>query len=111
MTIVAQYNIDFLSKPAVTSNSKSDGNLKKFTLFYNKNYNTSAELAEYILSRPVELDQFSIYEIIIDQLVYQQEFDLANSYLHTLTGQDLRERYRERLQEQKEWLGFLSEIE
>ena len=50
---------------------------------------------------------FDIYESAIDQIAYQGHYELAQQWIDLVSKADLRLRYRERLNEQRQWLRFL----
>ncbi len=52
-------------------------------------------------------DWFDIYESIIDRLIFIEQFDLAEQWITKLSEINLRDRYRERLNELAEWKAFL----
>ncbi len=52
-------------------------------------------------------DWFDIYVLLIDQLIYMKEFDLAAQWIAEVEALELRPRYRERLSEQQQWLDFV----
>lgn len=59
-----------------------------------------------ILNSTLNVAWFSTYEVLIDHLVYLQEFELAERWIRSVQELELRPRFQERLQEQKEWLLF-----
>ncbi|MGN8225459.1 hypothetical protein [Gracilimonas sp. BCB1] len=50
---------------------------------------------------------FDIYDTAIDRLSFMGEFDLADRWIALIDKESFRLRYRERLEEQKEWQLFL----
>lgn len=76
--------------------------------------NASNYLAYYssiLLEKPVDLDWFDVQISMIDELIYQGAFDLAQDWISLLHTKDLRLRYLERLNDQEEWLEFNQEFE
>ena len=66
------------------------------------------EYSEQILSVQKNEDWFDIYELLIDRLIYLNEFDLAQNWINSISVLELRPRYLERIVEQQEWLDFVS---
>jgi hypothetical protein len=66
------------------------------------------EYSEQILSVQKNEDWFDIYELLIDRLIYLNEFDLAQNWIKSISVLELRPRYLERIVEQQEWLDFVS---
>lgn len=66
------------------------------------------EYSEQILSVQKNEDWFDIYELLIDRLIYLNEFDLAKNWIKSISVLELRPRYLERIVEQQEWLDFVS---
>lgn len=60
-----------------------------------------------LVQNPIDPDWFDVYVALIDRLIFLKEFDAAHSWLSALEKFDLRPRYIERLQLQKEWLQFI----
>jgi hypothetical protein len=52
-------------------------------------------------------DWFEIYENTIDQLVFVNSFEKADLLIDSLEHISLRDRYKERLSELKEWRNFV----
>lgn len=69
---------------------------------------TFAEASRNSLLSPKNEDWFDIYEAIIDKLIFLEEYELAQNWINEVSTLELRPRYAERLQEQKEWLIFQS---
>lgn len=64
----------------------------------------SASAWEY----PLNTDWFGTYEVLIDRLIFLNEFSEAEKWIEALSQSELRPRYKERLQEQREWFNFSS---
>ncbi len=64
------------------------------------------EFSSIAIDRPLDQDWFDIYESITDKLIYLHEFELAEKWVHSIQEMSLRARYKERMNEQIEWLNF-----
>lgn len=73
--------------------------------------NSLGDLAAYssvAFDQPKDSDWFGIYELLIDRLIFIREFGEAQRWMDAISELQLRPRYLERLQEQQEWLDFVS---
>ncbi len=50
---------------------------------------------------------FNTQEDAINRLIYLQEFELAHQWIDRISAMNLRDRYKERIQEEQEWLDFI----
>ncbi|MBD3617148.1 MAG: hypothetical protein HUJ22_11315 [Gracilimonas sp.] len=64
--------------------------------------------ASLLLNYPTDTDWFDIYEATINKLAYHGHFELSKKWIERTSSLNLRLRYSERLQEQQEWVNFLS---
>ncbi|MFV1884824.1 MAG: tetratricopeptide repeat protein [Balneola sp.] len=64
--------------------------------------------ASYISASTKTSDWFDVYEQLIDKLIFLREFESAQNWVNSVSELELRPRYAERLQEQREWLEFIS---
>tara|TARA_R110000868_G_scaffold306734_4_gene568179 strand:- start:49536 stop:51560 length:2025 start_codon:yes stop_codon:yes gene_type:complete len=97
---------------ALTSDSFTEMNLPNQMLALQSGieFELNPNLVDYSLiasAQSKNQDWFDIYELLIDRLIFLEEFDLAQSWIDHVSEIELRPRYLERLQEQKEWLEFL----
>lgn len=60
-----------------------------------------------LLDYPVDLQYFNAYSSLLHMLAYLEEWELADRWRKKLQGLDFRQRYRERLIQQSEWIEFL----
>lgn len=67
------------------------------------------EYSPIVLGSPLHTDWFDIYEDTINQLVFLNETEAAQTWVNAVSSLDLRARYEERLLEQQEWLNFINE--
>ncbi|HBQ60276.1 MAG TPA: hypothetical protein DD671_11815, partial [Balneolaceae bacterium] len=51
-------------------------------------------------------DWFDVYEAAIHELAWSGNIDCAKKWLTSVSSLDLRNRYLERLNEQKDWINF-----
>ncbi len=65
-----------------------------------------SEYAEIMLTEISDLTWFDTQESLIDKLVYYGEFELAQQWIDKVSDLELRDRFKERVQEQQEWLDF-----
>lgn len=63
--------------------------------------------AEDLHQEGVHSDWFDMYEALIDRLVFLEEYELADSWIEKVNSLQLRLRYQERLNQQREWLHFM----
>lgn len=63
--------------------------------------------ASQLFQEEAHTDWFDIYEPMTAWLIFMGEFELAESWLNKIAELNLRLRYAERLQEQREWLAFM----
>lgn len=70
-------------------------------------YTLLSDYSKILLGHPASADWFDIYEVMLEELIYNGAFDLSEQWLQKISSLDLRARYRERLQETKEWKAFL----
>tara|TARA_R110002124_G_scaffold287092_2_gene470420 strand:+ start:1526 stop:3697 length:2172 start_codon:yes stop_codon:yes gene_type:complete len=54
-------------------------------------------------------DWFDVYELLIERLIFLEEFDEANVWIQALSKINLRQRYQERLQKLSEWDDFVQQ--
>lgn len=66
------------------------------------------EYSPVVLRSPLHSDWFDIYESTINQLIFLNETDTAQTWINSVSSLDLRARYKERLFEQQEWLNFIN---
>lgn len=66
------------------------------------------QYAAQLLSEPIQERYFDDYERLIHYLVFRERIEPASRFIEKLSGLSLRDRYRQRLQQQKEWLLFVS---
>ncbi len=71
-----------------------------------KNKNLVNAYAGIMLEKPIDIQWFDTQEHLIDILIYFGSYDVAQSWIDALLKLELRERFKERLQEQQEWLHF-----
>ncbi|MFH5882959.1 hypothetical protein ACG2F4_01515 [Halalkalibaculum sp. DA3122] len=64
--------------------------------------------AARLAALPVDMDYFSTYLSMIHHLGYTGNMALAERWIRKLNAQKLSSRYRERLQQQREWIQYLS---
>ncbi len=72
-------------------------------------YTLLSEYSRILLDEPASSDWFDLYEAMLEELIYNEAFNLAEQWLQKISSLDLRARYRERLQETKEWKAFLED--
>ena len=71
-----------------------------------KTKNVVNAYASVMLEKPIDIQWFDTQVHLIDILIYFGSYDVAQSWIDALLEQELRERFKERLQEQQEWLHF-----
>ena len=67
------------------------------------------EFASVLLKKEFNPDWFGVYEQLIEELSFTQEFELAESLISSINSSKLRLRHQERLQELKEWNYFVKQ--
>lgn len=75
--------------------------------------NKAASVTSYahsLFDMEKDLRFFSLYLEMIDRLIYLHHYEIAQHWLDELSEMDLRPRYRERLQEQQEWLEYVRRV-
>lgn len=60
-----------------------------------------------LMQLPLKAKYFDDYQQLIHHLGNQEKIDLANQFIEKLSVMPLRDRYQERLQQEREWLQFL----
>jgi len=70
---------------------------------------TLSDFSSIILKNNIESDWFDIYERLIGQLIFNQNFALAEQWIESLEKTTLRLRQQERLQELIEWNYFVQQ--
>ncbi len=63
--------------------------------------------AELLAEQPLDLGYFDDYQQLIHHLGYQQKTNLAKYFIAKLSSLSLRDRHKERLRQEREWLNFL----
>ncbi|MEL7833313.1 hypothetical protein [Fodinibius sp. Rm-B-1B1-1] len=63
--------------------------------------------ANLLLKEPLQQKYFDDYQRLMHHLAFQGKSDLVERFMEKLLAMSLRDRYRERLQEEREWLQFL----
>lgn len=65
------------------------------------------QYSRQLLKHPPRQRYFDDYQRLIHHLIFQRHFDLAEDFMKNLSSMLLRNRYRERLQQERKWLQFL----
>ena len=68
------------------------------------------EFANQLIQGSLSAEWFDIYESTIDRLVFLGKFDLAQQWIEKVSELQLRARYKERLEQQREWFKFVQEL-
>lgn len=66
-----------------------------------------ANYGRLLLKETLQQRYFDDYQRLIHHLAFQKESTLAGRFIEKLSVMPLRERYRERLQQEREWIMFL----
>ncbi|MEQ9308032.1 MAG: hypothetical protein RLN90_01155 [Balneolaceae bacterium] len=80
--------------------------IQQTAAFYLKADLTAFTSISYLQSK--NQDWFDVYELLIDRLIYLEEFDKSQQWIDAVSELELRPRYLERLNEQIEWLDFVT---
>jgi hypothetical protein len=62
--------------------------------------------SRHLITIPLHKQYFEDYQQLIHQLVFMGEQKLALAFMDKLSALNLRQRYHERLQEERQWLEF-----
>ena len=96
--------------PEVSTFTKLNHPSKMITIQNALRFEKDQKLVEYtkkMISDTFNSDFFDIYLRQIDRLIFLNEFELSESILKELSETELRERYKERLGEMREWQEFI----
>jgi len=64
------------------------------------------QYSRWLLGDPLEVRYFDEYLEAIHQLAFLEIYPLAEEFIHRLSKEALRTRYRQRLEQEREWLRF-----
>lgn len=67
----------------------------------------SSFYSSLVFKQELSEDWFDIYDLLVERLIFMEEFEEARLWIQALSKVDLRDRYQERLQELKEWDKFI----
>jgi hypothetical protein len=104
--IQAKYENQLVDVPTFEGLSVPLQWLQVYQAVNQKNKNLVNAYASIMLEKPIDIQWFDTQVHLIDILIYFGSYDVAQSWIDALLEQELRERFKERLQEQQEWLHF-----
>lgn len=100
------------SAPTVETYSEMNLPNQMLAVQLGSEFDLSSSLSEFSSNSFLQAkddDWFDIYELLIDRLIFLNEFDEAQQWIDAVYELELRPRYLERLNEQQEWLEFISD--
>lgn len=75
----------------------------------NRHFALAEMYAGVLASEPLDLRYFEDYRRLIHHLAFREERELARAFIERLNATDLRARYRQLLEAEREWLLYLAD--